>query len=319
MNLAVALVAVLFERVFGYPQKLVDAIGHPVIWIGRLIGWGDSRFNQPHLPFAARKARGVIMLGTILAMVAAISIAIAAMLRALPLGWLIEAVLASSLIAQKGLRDAVMRVGKALAAGDIPAAREAVSHIVGRDTANLDGSDISRAATETLAENASDGVIAPIFYLALFGLPGAAIYKAINTADSMIGHRSERHEAFGWAAAKLDDLVNLIPARLTGLLMVVAAGASARTAFATLQRDARKHASPNAGWPEAAMAGALGISLGGPRAYHGEMLDLPTMGDGRRELDARDIEQAITIYDRMLWISWALLTAFLVAYWLAHN
>jgi adenosylcobinamide-phosphate synthase len=312
MNLAIALVAALFERLNGYPQALVNAIGHPVIWIGKLIGLGDEKFNRLELPFAARQLRGALVLAAILAVVAAISLTISFTLRAIPYGWIVEAVLASSLLAQKGLRDAVLRVAKALAARDIPAAREAVSHIVGRDTANLDRADIARAATETLAENGSDGVIAPMFYLAIFGLPGAAVYKAINTADSMIGHRSERHEAFGWAAARLDDVVNFIPARLTALLLVAVAGAGAANALRAVRRDASKHASPNAGWPESAMAGALGISLGGPRAYHGELLDLPTMGDGRRELAAEDISAAIRLYDRMLWLVWALLALFVV-------
>jgi len=182
----------------------------------------------------------------------------------------------------------------------LAAGREAVSHVVGRDPQVLDEAGVAGAAIETLAESTSDGVVAPWFWLVLFGLPGIAAYKAINTADSMIGHRNERYRDYGWAAARLDDLVNLVPARLTALMVVVACffvpNASPGNAWKAAWRDAGKHKSPNAGWPEAAFAGALRISLGGPRAYDGEVVDLPAMGDGTRALASAHIEWALVLY-----------------------
>lgn len=307
MTLLVACVAMALEWLLGYPQKLVAAIGHPVMWMGWLIDRLEARLNTPERGFAQRQWGGAITLGLVLLTVLLVSGAIVLLLRSVPFGWIGEAVLAAPLLAHKGLHDAVMRVVEPLRAGDIAGAREAVSHIVGRDTASLNESGIARAAIETLAENASDGGIAPLFYLALLGLPGAALYKAINTADSMIGHRSERYEAFGWAAAKLDDLVNFVPARLTAMLLILVARDRAG-ALEAVRRDARNHASPNAGWPEAAMAGALGIGLGGPRAYHGETLDLAPMGRGRRGLGGDDIVRAITLYKRALFLVWGLLS-----------
>jgi adenosylcobinamide-phosphate synthase len=180
------------------------------------------------------------------------------------------------------------------------AGREAVSHIVGRDPQALDEAGVARAAIETLAENTSDGVVAPWFFLLLLGLPGIALYKAINTADSMIGHRNDRYRDYGWAAAKLDDAVNWIPARLTALLVTAACfiipHASPSRAWKMARRDAPRHDSPNAGWPEAAFAGALGFALGGPRSYDGEMIDLPRFGDGKAALVGSDILRALQLY-----------------------
>ncbi len=304
------LLAALFERFFGYSDKLVAAIGHPVIWIGWLISKGEAWANRPEMSFDNRKIAGAILFGVLLVIVYVASFQIAQALRFFPFaGWLLEPLVASSLLAQKGLRDAVVAVARALHRDGLAAGRIAVSHIVGRDTSTLDEAGISRAAIETLAENTSDGVIAPLFWMVLFGLPGAAVYKAINTADSMVGHRSERYAAFGWAPAKLDDLANWIPARVTALIFVLAARLTRNTdpdgARMAALRDAKNHASPNAGWPEAAMAGALGIALGGPRDYGGQTLDLPTMGEGRVELDADDIARAIKLYDRALHVTWA--------------
>ncbi|WP_417584035.1 adenosylcobinamide-phosphate synthase CbiB [Pelagibacterium sp.] len=300
----IAVLAAIFERFIGYPAWVTDRIGHPVIWIGNLIDALDRRYNDPGKPFESRRIWGVFAIIAVVLVTLAVTLGIQQLLHFVPFGWLFEILLASTLIAQKSLRDAVLSVARALEKDGIQAARIAVAHIVGRDTAQLDEAEVSRAAIETLAENTSDGVIAPMLFLALFGLPGAAVYKAINTADSMIGHRSERHAAFGWASAKLDDLVNFVPARLTAGLIALAArampSADARAAWETALRDAPGHASPNAGWPEAAMAGALGFSLGGPRAYSGKTLDLPGMGTGKRELSADDIATAIRLYDRAM-------------------
>ncbi len=207
---------------------------------------------------------------------------------------------ASTLLAQRSLDAHVRAVADALERHGIEAGRHAVSMIVGRDTRNLDEAGVSRAAIESLAENFSDGVVAPLFWLVVAGLPGVLMYKAVNTADSMVGHKSDRYRAFGWAAARTDDLVNLPASRLAAVWLVLASmilpALSPRGAIKSIWRDADKHRSPNAGWPEAAMAGALGLRLGGPRAYDGAMLNEPWMGDGREQAGARDIRTALTQY-----------------------
>ena len=292
-----ALLALILERLVGYPDALVKAIGHPVIWMGRLISLLDTRLNN------RTRGRGVMALILLLAATALVTVPIAWALRSIPFGWVLEAVLATSLLAQKSLRDAVRAVGSALTRS-LPEGRAAVSHIVGRDPQMLDEAGVSRAAIESLAESTSDGVIAPLFFLVLGGLPGIALYKAVNTADSMIGHKTERHLQFGWAAARFDDLLNLIPARLTALLIAGGAffvkGAHPETAWSTALSDARKHESPNAGWPEAAFAGALEFQLGGPRSYEGEVVDLPSFGTGRAGLGPLDIERALSLYGATL-------------------
>src|SRR5690606_13888364 len=204
-------------------------------------------------------------------------------------------------LAQRSLAEHVEAVAEALETGGLEAGRAAVSRIVGRDPARLDEAGVSRAAIESLAENFSDGVVAPAFWMAVAGLPGAAVYKAANTADSMIGHRTKRHGAFGWAAARFDDLINLPASRLTALLVVCAActlqGASPRRAMRAVWRDAGRHRSPNAGWPEAAMAGALGLALAGPRVYGGVAVEDAIMGEGgRREASSADIRRALQLY-----------------------
>jgi adenosylcobinamide-phosphate synthase len=236
----------------------------------------------------------------LIAVVGAVAFLVQRELFRWPAGVLATALLASTLIAQRSLHRHVADVAVTLGQGDITAARLAVSHIVGRDTAALDAAGISRAAIESLAENFSDGIVAPVLWLAIAGLPGAALYKAINTADSMIGHRTPRHAAFGWAAARLDDLVNLPASRLSALLLGAAAAlvkdASARAAWRAVWRDAARHRSPNAGYPEAAMAGALGLALAGPRVYGGVPVDDAVMGDGRRDAGAADIVRALALY-----------------------
>lgn len=287
--------ALLLERLVGYPPALFRLIGHPVTWMGALINWLEPRLNAgPN-----RRARGVVMLLLLLGITVAFSLVIAMVTRSLPFGWVIEAVLASTLIAQKELGRAVKAVADGLAVS-LDSGRYAVAHIVGRDPHVLDESGVARAAVESLAESASDGIVAPLFWLFVGGLPGIVLYKAANTADSMVGHKSERYRDFGWASARFDDVLNWIPARLTALLIAGAAFLVRRTdpeaAWSTALRDAKKHASPNAGWPEAAFAGALGVALGGPRSYEGEMHDLPRFGDGRSDLTASDILSALVLY-----------------------
>jgi adenosylcobinamide-phosphate synthase len=246
-----------------------------------------------------RRVKGVTAMVVVVLIAGLIGGAISSALMPFSWGWIVEALIMSILIAQKSLIQHVRAVAEPLARHDLSGARNALARIVGRDVGVLDEAGVARAGIETLAENASDGVIAPIFWGGLFGLPGIMIYKAVNTADSMIGHRDERYEAFGWAAARLDDLLNLIPARLTGLLICAAALAmpnnSAADAIRVMLRDARKHASPNAGFPEAAAAGALGLRLGGPRTYDDQRDDAPWMGDGRTEASARDMERAVKL------------------------
>ncbi|WP_308461789.1 adenosylcobinamide-phosphate synthase CbiB [Sphingomonas folli] len=218
------------------------------------------------------------------------------------LGWLAAALLAWPGLAQRSLDDHVRPVAAALDRGDLIAARTAVARIVGRDTGALDAAGVARAAVESLAESFCDAVAAPLVWLLLLGPAGLWGYKAINTADSLIGHREPRWRAFGWAAARSDDLANWLPARLGGALLCLAGGRGWRV----LWRDSRRHASPNAGWTEAAMAGALGVRLAGPVAYDGTVADKPWIGDGRAALDARDIRRALAVYRRGCLLLWCL-------------
>lgn len=299
MQAFIAPLALLVERWLGYPQRLVDLIGHPVIWMGRFITFMEKGVDKRERTPRQRRDAGIFTLAVLLIVTLAIALLVQQTLRSMPLGWALEILVATPFLAQKELGRAVEAVSTALLTS-LQAGREAVSHIVGRDPDTLDEAGVARAAIETLAESTSDGVVAPWFWLVLLGLPGIALYKAINTADSMIGHMNERYRDYGWAAAKLDDLVNLIPARLSAVLITTACffvpGASPSKAWQAARRDARKHKSPNSGWPEAAFAGALDLSLGGPRTYDGELVDLPTMGDGDTRLGPYHIARAITLY-----------------------
>jgi adenosylcobinamide-phosphate synthase len=298
MSVALALFAMLVELCLGYPQALLRTIGHPVTWIGALIALLDRRLNSTK----SGRATGIIALLVLLVIVGSIAAIIQYALLKLPFGVLISALTGSSLVAQRSLQRHVSDVATALEQDGLTAGRTEVAHIVGRDTKTLDEAGVARAAIESLAESFSDGVVAPILWMAVAGLPGAALYKAINTADSMIGHHTERYEHFGWAAAKLDDLVNLPASRLSALLLIAAAalrrdGAAAQ-AWRAMRFDAPRHRSPNAGYPEAAMAGALGLSLGGPRTYDGERIEEATMGNGRWDATAADIRRALGLYRR---------------------
>jgi adenosylcobinamide-phosphate synthase len=295
-----AFFALIVERIFGYPDWLFRRIGHPVTWIGTLISRLDARWNRETDDFATRKRMGIFALAALLGVVVLISLIVEYGLLILPPGAILLALFAASLPAQKSLETHVMAVADALKHGGLEAGRQAVSMIVGRDPEKLDEAAVCRAAIESLAENFSDGVVAPAFWTGLGGLAGGAAYKAANTADSMIGHRSPRHEAFGWAAARFDDLINLPASRLSAFLFVAAAffvdRASPKNAMRAVFRDAGHHRSPNAGWPEAAMAGALGIALAGPRSYGGQMIEARFMGEGgRTELTDDDIRRALTL------------------------
>jgi adenosylcobinamide-phosphate synthase len=301
-TITLAFLALLIEAIVGYPDRLVRTIGHPVTWMGRLINMLDHTLNHESMSNATRRAAGALAVLILIGVAATAGYALERGLLSLPLGIAAAAIVASTLIAQRSLYDHVARVAGALETDGIVAGRVAVSHIVGRDTAALDEAGVARAAIESLAENFSDGVVAPVFWLALGGLAGGSAYKALNTADSMIGRRTPRHEAFGFAAARLDDLVNLPASRLSAVLIVSAAavttGASARGAWRAVVRDAHRHRSPNAGYPEAAMAGALDLALAGPRVYGGLRVDDAMMGDGRRDATATDIRAALALYLR---------------------
>lgn len=298
----IAFTALAFDAAFGWPAALYRRIGHPIGLFAAVITACETRWNGPESSFAKRRTLGIATLLLLALGTGGAAIALEHVLSA-ALGdaaWVGVALLAWPALAQRSLFDHVRAVAVALDSGQLPHARRAVGAIVGRDTAALDESGVARAAIESLAESFCDGVAAPLFWLLLFGLPGVWVYKAINTADSLIGHREERWRAFGWASARADDLANFLPARLAAILLCFAGGGGWRTLF----RDSRKHASPNAGWPEAAMAGALGLRLGGPIAYDGAMHDKLWIGDGRTDASAFDIRHALRIYGVACLLLW---------------
>ena len=301
MWFAIAAVALLIELAAGYPRVLLDRIGHPVIWQGWLIDRLERWLNPARRPAWKRRAGGVFAVLVLLVAGIGSGALLQALLPGGLAGLLVGGILGSPLLAQRSLHRHLADVADALEQGGLAAGRQAVSRIVGRDPERLDEAGVARAAVESLAENFADGVVAPAFWLGVGGLAGGIAYKAVNTADSMVGHRTPRFEAFGWAAARLDDLVNLPASRLAAVLLIVAAfilpDASAAGAWKTMWRDAPTHLSPNAGWPEAAMAGALGLALAGPRAYGGVMTRDGVMGQGgRRDLTAADIRRALRLY-----------------------
>ena len=292
-------VAMIVDALLGWPASLFARVGHPVTWLGRLITILDVSCNRPADTPAVRRIAGAMVALGVIALAGALAWAVQAALTSEWSRILLLGIVAWPCVALRSLYDHVAAVAHPLQAGDIAGARSAVAQIVGRDPAVLDEAGIARAAIESLAENTSDGIVAPVFWGALFGLPGIVGYKAINTLDSMIGHRTVRHEAFGWAAARIDDLANFIPARLTGVLFVVLS-ARPSDAMSCMLRDAGRHRSINAGWPEAAMAGALGVRLSGPRIYHGSATDEPWLNEGARDPLAADIRQGLKLYVRAM-------------------
>ena len=292
--------AMLLDAAMGEPRWLWDRVPHPAVLMGRAVGWCDQAFNRGD----ARRLRGVLV-------IAGLGVA------ALVLGWflslfgpVVEVVVAAILLAQRSLVDHVQAVARDLriSLGD---GRRAVARIVGRDTGAMQGPDVARAAIESAAENLSDGVIAPVFWFLVGGLPGLMLYKITNTADSMIGHRTERHGQFGWAAARFDDLLNLVPARLTAVLILAVHGMWG--GWREVAAEAPCHRSPNAGWPEAAMARVLGVALSGPRAYHGVWTEFPFVNAaGRREIGATEIDAACGV----LWRVWGAVLGGVAAGWL---
>jgi len=303
MTEPVALAALAVDAVIGWPSALYRRIGHPVGAFAAIIGRCETMWNVPSRSDAAKRAAGIATVLILIGVAGGIGWGLTWLMGRM-LGewnWTGIALLAAPGLAQRSLFDHVRAVRDTLASGDLDAARSAVAMIVGRDVAGLDEAGVARAAIESLAESFCDGIAAPLFWLLLLGLPGIWVYKAINTADSLIGHREERWRTFGWAAARSDDLLNLIPARIGGALICLVAAKGWRVMW----RDARKHASPNAGWTEAAMAGALGLRLAGPVSYDGEARAKPWIGDGRAEAKADDLSRALNLYLRAcaaLWV-----------------
>jgi len=291
--------AMLIDAVIGWPARLYAWIGHPVTWIGAVISGCDRRLNREGDP-PARRARAGMLAALAVIVLASLPALVAALVLPHDLaGLIVTALLAWPLIATRSMHDHVTAVATPLSARDLDGARAAVAMIVGRDPALLDTPGVTRAAIESLAENTSDGIVAPLFWGLLLGLPGIVAYKAINTLDSMIGHRNARHTDFGRFAAKLDDAVNWPAARLTGLLFALVSKRPLR-ALAVMRRDARHHRSPNAGWPEAAMAGALGVRLSGPRSYGSGIRDEPWLNGAAPDPQARDLEDGLALYRRAM-------------------
>lgn len=311
---AALLIALAVEGVLAWPAAIYARVGHPVTWAGALITALDRRLNNPSRSDAVRRALGVLAACVVIGVAGGGAWALQALLPGGWLGTVLLGILMWPLVAARSLYDHVAAVARPLAQSDVAGARAAVAMIVGRDPSQLDGAGIARAATESLAENASDGVVAPLFWGVVAGLPGIAAYKAINTLDSMIGHRTPRHEAFGWASARIDDLANLIPARLTGLAFALVS-VRPRAALACMMRDARRHRSPNAGWPEAAMAGGLGIRLSGPRIYADRVADEPWLNAAAPDPAPGDLTRALRLYLRGMGLCAAALVALAVWGW----
>jgi len=291
------LAALALDAYIGDPPLLYRVIPHPVALMGRLINWCDGKLNRDDRGASARRLRGVLATLALIGLAAGAGWLIHRLTVAISFGWLVELLVMMTLIAQRSLYRHVRAVAVALEEGGLAAGRDAVAHVVGRNPAYLDEYGVARGAIESCAENLSDGVMAPVFWYLLLGLPGLLAYKMLNTLDSMIGHMTPRHKAFGWATAKLDTVANYIPARLTGLVIVVVAigapEASPLAALKAMTRDAAKHRSVNAGWPEAAVAGALGIAIAGPRRYGERVVKDAWMGDGRARCTPRDIYRSL--------------------------
>lgn len=312
VQMACLLAGLIADAFIGDPDRLWRRIPHPVVLFGKAIDGLDALLNRESLPGGLRRVMGVVALILLLAPAAAIGYGIHSVAVLHPVGIVLEVAAVMVMLAQKSLAGHVRDVAWGLTNGGLQGGREAVAMIVGRDPESLDVAGVVRASIESLAENFSDGIVAPAFWYAVLGLPGLFAYKALNTADSMIGHRTTRHREFGWAAARLDDVVNLPASRLSGILIIAAAaiGAGGRAAgrsWDAMKTSASLHKSPNAGWPEAAMAGALGVALAGPRSYGGEMVEDPWMNPGgRRDLEALDIATALGVFRHACHVLWML-------------
>ncbi|MEL7464811.1 MAG: adenosylcobinamide-phosphate synthase CbiB [Pseudomonadota bacterium] len=307
---AMMALALALDACIGWPDALYRRAGHPVVFVGSLISRLEAAWNKGDA--RRRRAMGSLCVVVVLIACATAALTVQLLLPDGVVGLVIGGVVAWPWIAARSLYDHVAAVAAPLKSGDLPAARAVVSMIVGRDPALLDEAGVARAATESLAENASDGVVAPLFWGVVAGLPGLVLYKAVNTMDSMIGHRSARYEDFGKIAARLDDFLNLLPARLTGLLFALTS-LRAGVALRVMARDARRHRSPNAGWPEGAMAGALGVRLSGPRAYAEGIAEEPWLNEHAPDPKADDMARGLSLYLRAVALFGACLLAIAVS------
>ena len=283
-------IAMLLDAVFGEPRMLWDRLPHPAVLMGRLVAFLDRTLNTGQ----DRKSKGVLALSVLCFTAAVIGSVLS------QFGWVIEIIVSAILLAQKSLIDHVRAVATGLRTS-IEEGRFAVSMIVSRDTKDMNQAQVARSAIESAAENFSDGVIAPAFWFLIGGLPAMLVYKFVNTADSMIGYKTEKYLEFGWASARFDDILNWLPARLSMLLIVIFAKQPAN--FRAIISEAKRHKSPNAGWPEAAMARAINVALAGPRSYDGQLQQLPWVNEtGRQTVTADDVDAAV----RILWRAWNL-------------
>jgi adenosylcobinamide-phosphate synthase len=305
-HLLILVLAIVLDMSVGDPDWIWRKLPHPVVFFGKIISTLDRHLNRIRDNRRMRKRFGILALIIMLALVLIIGVVLSSVFRQFGvIGFVIEVIIVAMLIAQKSMSDHIKNIIAPLSSGDIKGARYAVSMIVGRQTSEMNASDVTRSSIESLAENFSDGVVAPIFWYALLGLPGILMYKMLNTADSMIGHKTVEYEDFGWASAKLDDLANWLPARLSSLLIAVSAliligPKSFKNVIWTVLNNSSLHRSPNAGWPETAMAGALGIVLSGPRIYGQQTSpELYLNPTGRLDLTHLDLEKAINVF----WLS----------------
>ncbi|MDB5408104.1 MAG: cobD [Rhodospirillales bacterium] len=298
--LLVLIGALLLDAAVGDMPLLFRTLPHPVVLVGRAIAWLDIRLNREQRSEHARFVRGILTVCVLVVAAALLGFLIQRACEAVSFGWLVELIIVAVLVAQRSLFDRVRDVAVALNDQGLVGGRTAVAHIVGRDPASLDAHGVARAGIESLAENFSDSVVAPVFWTLLLGLPGLFVYKTANTLDSMIGHMTPRYRSFGWAAARFDDALNLVPARLSGLLIALAAGLAPQARFGPalriMLRDSGKHRSPNSGWPEAAIAGALDLALAGPRRYAGEIVADPWLGDGKARATPLDMHRALLVF-----------------------
>ncbi len=300
------LIALCIDRLFGWPDFLFRRFSHPVVGFGHLISLFESKLNKSIWSSNLRKATGLFSLFFLVAGLASLSFLILLAIPEGPIGILVTSILVWPLIAAKSLSDHVEAVAEPLKLNDVIKARQAVSMIVGRNSNHLDSNDIARASLESLAENTSDGVTAPLFWGVLLGFPGVLIYKFVNTADSMIGYKNERYRDFGWASARFDDLVNYIPARLTSLIYAIISRNTLEVLHVTL-RDASHHRSPNAGWPETSVATSIGVKLSGPRIYDGVETNYPWLNADGRNPTGYDVFSGLKLFDRFLWATTFLL------------
>jgi adenosylcobinamide-phosphate synthase len=311
--------ALAVDALFGDMRAVFRHIPHPVVSAGRAIAFFDRRLNREIRSEASRRERGIITVIVLVGGATALGLVVEQACRGSLAGAAVECLLIATLVAQRSLYDHVAAVARALDSGGLPAGRNAVRHIVGRDPMSLDAFGVARAAIESLAENFSDAVVAPVFWYLLFGLPGLFAYKMANTLDSMIGHRTPRYRSFGWAAARFDDVLNIVPAPFSGLLLIAAAGFARQgrpgRALVIMLRDGRKHHSVNAGWPESAMAGALGLALAGPRRYPEGLVADPWLGDGTARAATSDIARALHLYR----LACLILVSLLLCAWLAQH